>query len=483
MKTIDRILANVVLAALLTSCYFLLPTTLIAACVLQGFVSSYTYLVGLLRSAYHGMVSKCLRLVIVPVLLIAMTAIYWIKSRHIDIANLLSPRRVFVRLKATQESTIDFDLLAINQAFPIRVLVHIDRAWSWIKHCADPKAAQEPDVNIQVQRGVEGPAAEGPIFHEEAPVQEPEVVQEPPVAELNIIEVPARARTREEQRLHRYIEDLEALEAEGLPETMTTEEAILLVMTRTAAANGKGVVCYSLSEKQGPYGRDHRPEIHQHQLLRPHDLYYKLHTSRGNVFRPDEPDCAICYSPLVNGEAMITHDTCRRTFHEVCYTESLRRRKSCPFDREGFVTRTASHADPTPVADPVPNAGTAEQPIVNLPAPAPLQVAWATVVQRPRTQAQPQAQPQIQTQAQPQAQPPRPVRIYRGQPPRVVGTRLPARRPADEHNRPQLAGPQVQRPGNDRTQNHLPRNDGRPPNTRIQPSDQRARNGARRAWR
>lgn len=317
----------------------------------------------------------------------------------------------------------------------------------------------------------EEPAAGAPIDHEEAPIRELEVVQEPPIEEINVIEVPARVRTWEEQHLHRCIEDLEALEAEGLPETMTTEEAILLVMTRRAAAHGKGVVCYCLSEKQGPDGRDRRPEIRQHQILRPHDMYYKLHTSRGNVFRPDEPDCAICFSPLVNGEAMVTHDTCRRTFHEACYSESLRRRKNCPFDREGLVTKNASDASATPAVDPAPNVGTAEHPVVNLPAPAPLQVAWATVVQRP----QPQVQPQVQQ--------PRPVQTNRGRPPAVGGTRLPGPRPSVEHNRSPLGGPRVHRPGNDRAQNNGLRNNGRPPNDRRQLDDQRARNGARRAWR
>lgn len=523
MKTIEKILANIILAVLLTSCYFLLPITLAGAFALEGLLSSYTYVVGLLRSGYHGVLHKCLHLLVVPTLLIAMTTIYWIKSRQIDVADLLSPRRTLARLKETLKSTVDLDPLGVNRIFTGPVSVHIHKAWSWIGHYIHSKAAQEPVINGQTDVVAEEPAAEQFIIHEAAPIQELEVVAEPPAEEPEIVEVPVRVRTQEEQRLHRCIEDLEALEAEGLPETMTTEEAILLVMTRTAAANGRGVVGYCLSEKHGPHGRDHRPQIHKHRILRPHNLYYKLNTSRGNIFRPDEPDCAICFSPLVNGEAMITHDTCRRTFHETCYTEALRRSKSCPFDREWLITRSVQHTDPTPVIDPVPE-DVPQPPRVYLTPPpdtrdALLQRLLAQTrpprpqAQPPQPQAQapqPQAQlvarlypharirrsdlfgerpvidrvaqdgiiePPIANPTAPQAQPPRNVRGQRGRPTPAREIRFPMHGPANEHD------PQEQHTETDRNRINMPRNNERLINNRRQPHIARVQNGGRRAWR
>lgn len=476
MKTTDKILANVVLVILLASCYFLLPIALIAAFTFQWLVSSYIYLTGLVRSGYHGMTSTFLHLVIVPTVLIVMTAIYWIKSRQIDVTSLLSPGKDIAKLREEWEPTVNCGLLVIHRFLPGQVFVHVETVWKWIKYHIDTGTAQETGTTTRIQRAAE----------------------EPSVEEVDIIEIPARIRTQEEQRLHRCIENLEALEAEGLSETMTTEEAILLVMTRAAAANGKGVVCYSLSEKHGPHGRDHRPEIHRHQILRPHNMYYRLHTSCGNIFRPDEPDCAICYSPLVYGEPMVTHDTCRRTFHEVCYMESLLRRRECPFDREWFLHRIPAHTEPAPIINAAPNGDAVEQPVANPPAPIQLRGTWPELVRQPQPQAQtqPQAEPQQpqfqppppQVQLpQPQAQPgrpqARPARIRRGRLPAVGRNRLAAQGPIGQRDRPTPVRAHAQRPGNHQVQNNGPQNDGRAPKNGRQPNIRRVRNEPRRAWR
>lgn len=342
MKLYEKILANVIVAILLTSCYILLPIVLITAFMLDMISVTYTYTIALFRSAWSTTSARCSYWVIVPLVLLAWSVVQLIKSRRIHIANasLLFWSRAVAKLDTTRKAITNFAVPSIGAG----------KVWEFVKdhHMSFARAESHGTNDAIMEETIEKQDADRAV---------------------------ARVRTKEEDRLHQYIQALQAIDAESLPENMTTEQAILLTLTRMAAADRKGLVYYRLSEEHLPSRPDQTLEKREHSIMHPHARYCKLSKSEQNLFRLDEPDCLICLEPLAVGEEMITHETCRRTFHTVCFNRSLLGERTCPYDREDLVVRADVVLDELPIPEEHPIAQDDQQGVADLFAAMPLHAA------------------------------------------------------------------------------------------------------------
>lgn len=465
MRLIENILANALLGILLTSCYILLPILLTAAFALDGILAAYTYLTALFWSAYHGLLSRCIHLVVVPIVVFTLTATNWIKSRRMDITSSLLLGILTTKLDTIRQMTVSLDVLPMS----------MQRVWNLVRHYAVALTNENHENNDHPQEILLNLVAEEVVVDEEHPPHEPDFVAEDLIEEPDIDGVVARVRTREEDRLHTYIEDLAALEAEGLPENMTTEHAILLMLTRTAFADGRGAVCYYLLETHRLSEFGVHPTTPAHLIMQPHQRHNRLYISVNNIYRPDEPDCAICYSPLVPGEAMVTHETCRRTFHEVCYEASLARHRICPFDREPIVPRPM--LDVLPMVTHIQEGGLEQQQVAEQPVPAPpqLNAEQQTPYAPPATPPSGRSNP---------AQAVAPIQFPATQP--VLGPQRPPRPERQAQRllqRAQRPVPQAHQAGNRNSQIAGPGLERRPTNNRPRQNNGERRWAPRRAWR
>lgn len=435
MELHEEILTSIIIAIVLASCYVLLPIFLAGVFILDGILVIYTCITVLLQSVCHAIVSRCVHWAMIPTVLLVLMTVYWIKSRSVEVTSAASLCWTALCAKADAIKTLMMDYALLPTC--MKKIMDVAR-----------------DYNMSFARAVVEDADE----------------------DLGVGRPGARVRTREQDRLRRCIDGLKSLEAEGLPEPMTTENAMLLILTRIAATDWKGVVYYRILESPGSSGPAQLVERREYETLQPHAHYQKLYLSNTNLFRTDEPDCAICYCPLEVGQAMVTHETCRRTFHTLCLNDSLGRGKLCPFDREKLIVRPDMSSTTPFLGLPI-NVGAEQEQAEN-------RVRHEPLVREFEHQL-----PQDQGQNGPR------IEIVRAETPRLLRM-IDAAIMNQVQQAMREAGPEVpevvnagnQIPGNQEPRyqgprNQAPRLDRRPLHIRPYQNNARGRGRARRAWR